>query len=48
MSTLWVQQKMCTVEPIKYNITNHYHLVIRTPQGNLVFGMQWLQSTWLR
>ena len=26
-------------------LTNHYHLVIRTPEGNLVYGMQWLQST---
>jgi putative transposase len=24
---------------------NHYHLVIETPQGNLVAGMQWLQAT---
>lgn len=24
---------------------NHYHLAIETPQGNLVSGMQWLQST---
>jgi putative transposase len=24
---------------------NHYHLAVETPQGNLVAGMQWLQST---
>ncbi len=27
---------------------NHYHLLIRTPSGNLVSGMQWLQNTWTR
>lgn len=26
-------------------MSNHHHLVIETPQGNLVAGMQWLQST---
>lgn len=26
-------------------MTNHFHLVIRTPEGNLVYGMKWLQST---
>lgn len=25
---------------------NHYHLVVETPQANLVAGMQWLQSTY--
>ncbi|HEX2862700.1 MAG TPA: transposase, partial [Lacunisphaera sp.] len=25
---------------------NHYHLALETPQGNLVAGMQWLQSTY--
>jgi putative transposase len=24
---------------------NHYHLVLETPEGNLVEGMRWLQST---
>ena len=24
---------------------NHYHLALETPDGNLVAGMQWLQST---
>ncbi|HEU5077668.1 MAG TPA: transposase [Opitutaceae bacterium] len=24
---------------------NHFHLAVETPQGNLVSGMQWLQST---
>lgn len=27
---------------------NHYHLVIETPQGNLVEGMKWLQNTYTR
>jgi len=26
-------------------MTNHYHLALETPQGNLVEGMRWLQST---
>lgn len=34
----WILEGFCV-------LTNHYHLVIRTPQGNLVYGMQWLQST---
>ena len=25
---------------------NHYHLVLETPNGNLVSGMAWLQSTY--
>jgi putative transposase len=25
---------------------NHYHLVVETPEGNLVKGMQWFQTTW--
>ncbi len=24
---------------------NHYHLAVETPQGNLVAGVHWLQST---
>ena len=27
-------------------MTNHYHLVLETPNGNLVAGMAWLQSTY--
>lgn len=27
---------------------NHYHLVLRTPQANLVEGMQWFQNTFTR
>jgi len=23
-------------------MTNHFHLVVRTPKGNLVYGMKWL------
>ena len=26
-------------------LRNHYHLAIATPKGNLISGMQWLQST---
>ncbi len=26
-------------------MSNHYHLALETPQGNLVAGMKWLQST---
>ncbi len=26
-------------------LSNHYHLAIETPEGNLSMGMQWLQST---
>jgi len=26
-------------------MSNHFHLAVETPQGNLVTGMQWLQST---
>ncbi|MCG8600224.1 MAG: transposase [Verrucomicrobiales bacterium] len=27
---------------------NHYHLVVRTPEANLVEGMQWLQNAYTR
>ena len=27
---------------------NHYHLVLQTPQANLVAGMRWLQNTYTR
>jgi putative transposase len=27
-------------------MSNHYHLVIETPNANLVAGMAWLQSTY--
>src|SRR5512147_1697273 len=26
-------------------MSNHYHLALETPDGNLVAGMQWLQAT---
>jgi hypothetical protein len=26
-------------------MSNHYHLLIQTPDANLVEGMKWLQST---
>src|SRR5690554_3673765 len=26
-------------------MSNHYHLLIETPEANLVAGMRWLQST---
>ena len=34
----WILEGFCV-------LTNHFHLVIRTPKCNLVYGMQWLQST---
>ena len=27
-------------------MSNHYHLALETPEGNLVAGMQWLQATY--
>ena len=27
-------------------MSNHYHLMIQTPQANLVAGMRWFQTTW--
>lgn len=33
----WILEGHCVM-------TNHFHLVIRTPKGNLVYGMKWLQS----
>jgi putative transposase len=29
-------------------MSNHYHLVLRTPQANFVAGMRWLQNTYTR
>ena len=34
----WILEGYCVM-------TNHFHLVIRTPEGNLSYGMQWLQAT---
>lgn len=34
----WVLEGFCVM-------TNHFHLVVRTPRGNLIYGMKWLQST---
>ena len=34
----WVLEGFCVM-------TNHFHLVVRTPRGNLSWGMKWLQST---
>ena len=34
----WILEGWCVM-------TNHFHLVVRTPKGNLVYGMKWLQST---
>jgi REP element-mobilizing transposase RayT len=34
----WVLEGFCVM-------TNHFHLVVRTPKGNLISGMRWLQST---
>jgi len=33
----WVLEGFCVM-------TNHFHLVVRTPKGNLIYGMKWLQS----
>jgi hypothetical protein len=27
-------------------MSNHYHLMIETPQANLVAGMRWFQTTY--
>ena len=27
-------------------MTNHYHLLVETPEANLVAGMSWFQATW--
>jgi REP element-mobilizing transposase RayT len=27
-------------------MTNHYHLLVETPEANLVTGMRWFQATW--
>ena len=27
-------------------MTNHYHLLVKTPHANLVAGMRWFQGTW--
>lgn len=29
-------------------VSNHYHLLVETPEGNLVAGMKWLQGTYTR
>src|SRR6266566_7396989 len=29
-------------------MSNHYHLLLETPEANLVGGMQWLQNTYTR
>lgn len=34
----WILEGFCVM-------TNHFHLVVRTPKGNLISGMKWLQST---
>lgn len=35
----WILEGFCVM-------TNHFHLVVRTPKGNLIYGMKWLQSTY--
>ncbi len=32
----WVLEGFCVM-------TNHFHLVLRTPNGNLVYGMKWFK-----
>ena len=29
-------------------MSNHYHLMVETPEANLVVGMRWLQNTYTR
>jgi len=29
-------------------MTNHYHVLLRTPEANLCEGMKWFQNTWTR
>ena len=29
-------------------MSNHYHLMVETPEANLVAGMRWLQNTFTR
>ncbi|MGB6219599.1 transposase [Haloferula sp.] len=29
-------------------MSNHYHLIFKTPQPNLVEGMRWFQNTWTK
>jgi putative transposase len=29
-------------------MSNHYHLMLETPEANLVAGMKWLQNTYTR
>jgi REP-associated tyrosine transposase len=28
-------------------MSNHYHLLLETPEANLVRGMRWFQTTWI-
>jgi putative transposase len=39
LKTGWLMHAFCLMK-------NHYHLVIETPNANLVAGMAWLQSTY--
>ena len=34
----WILEGFCVM-------TNHFHLIVCTPEGNLIYGMQWLQAT---
>jgi hypothetical protein len=29
-------------------MSNHYHLLVETPEANVVAGMRWLQNTYTR
>jgi REP element-mobilizing transposase RayT len=44
--------EMCVRSDVRVHayvlMDNHYHLVIETPQGNLVEAMRWLQNTYTR
>ncbi len=47
--TLMEAVGMYEFELIAYTLMgNHYHLLLGTPLGNLVAGMQWFQATWTK
>ena len=48
-SVLWEACERSGWELLAYVVmTNHYHLCLATPKGNLSSGMQWLQGTFSR
>src|ERR1700677_3259979 len=49
---LWLQTLAAACEQTGWRVhayvllPNHYHLLVETPEANLVAGMKWLQSTY--